>query len=122
MASALCFAAQMFVAERHMQTLPQKSELPLMAVSMLVVAALTSASALGMHAHDLPAAAAGVRALLDDWGAALPAALGGGGAVPAGEAVEATRTLQSLLYTAVFTTDAVLFAELVALQVRPGPA
>ncbi|GBF87729.1 hypothetical protein Rsub_00440 [Raphidocelis subcapitata] len=117
-ASAVLFAAQICSAERQISRLPKRSELPLMAVSMLTVAALCAAAAAAAHAHagDLPAAAAGVRELLSDWRAALPAALGGGGAVPAGEAVEATRTLQQLMYTAVFTTDAVLFAELVALQ------
>jgi hypothetical protein len=121
-ASAICFAAQMFLAERAMQKLPKGSELPLMAVSMLTVAALASGAAAAVHAGDLPAAADGVRQLLSDWQAALPAALGGGAAVPAAEAEEAARTAQQLFYTAVVSTDLVLFVELMALQVggRPG--
>jgi drug/metabolite transporter (DMT)-like permease len=115
-ASAICFAFQMFVAEKHMRALPAKSELPLMAVSMLTVAALTSTAAAAAHAGDLPATVHGLQTLVADWQAALPAALGGGAAVPAAEAAEAARTLQQLLYTAVFSTDLVLFVELVALQ------
>ena len=112
----------MFVAERHMHRLPKDSELPLMAASMISVAALTTAAAAAVHAGDLPAAAAGVRSLFADWGAAGAALLGAGAgaggasAVPPAEAAEALRTLQQLLYTAVVSTDLVLFAELVALR------
>jgi hypothetical protein len=120
--SAVLFAMQITAAEAQMHRLPKRSELPLMAVSMLTVAGLTSAAAAAAHAGDLPAAAAGVRELFNDWGAAATAALGGGGGgAPAGESAEALRTLQQLLWTSVVTTDAVLFAELIALQASlPG--
>jgi drug/metabolite transporter (DMT)-like permease len=119
--SAVLFAMQITAAERQMHRLPKGSELQLMAVSMLTVAGLTTASAAVAHAGDLPAAIAGVHELVGAWGAALGAALGGGapagGGVPAAEAEEAWRTLEQLLWTSVVTTDAVLFAELIALQV-----
>ncbi|KAI8471653.1 MAG: hypothetical protein J3K34DRAFT_520340 [Monoraphidium minutum] len=115
-ASALCFGLQMFLTERHMHNLPKGSELPLMGVSMVTVAALAGAAAVGMHAGDLPSTAAGVGHLFAEWQALLPAALGGGGSAGAAEATEAARTFQQLFYTAVVSTDLVLFAELVALQ------
>lgn len=115
-ASALFFGAQMFVAERHMRALPPKSELPLMGVSMLTVATLAAGAAAAAHSGDLAHVADGLQRLVGAWQAALPAALGGGAAVPAAEAEEAARTLQQLFYTSVMSTDLVLFVELVALQ------
>jgi hypothetical protein len=101
-----------------MRSLPPKSELPLMAVSMLTVALCAAAAAGVAHAHDLGSMFSGLQRLFVDWQAALPAALGGGQvAVPAAEAAEAATTAGQLFYTAVITTDAVLFAELIALQV-----
>lgn len=114
--SAICFAFQMFAAEKHMHDLPKKSELPLMAVSMLTVASLTTAAAAAAHAGDMQAAAAGVQSLISDWQAALPSFLGGGGPVAPAEAAEAARTMQQLLYTSVISTNLVLFVELIALQ------
>jgi drug/metabolite transporter (DMT)-like permease len=118
-ASALFFGAQMFVAERATRRLPPGSELPLMAASLLSVAAIGAAAAAALHADDLPGAAAGLRRLLSDWQDLLPAALGGAGGagLPAAEAAEAARTAQQLLYTAAVSTDLVLLIEIVALQV-----
>ncbi|KAI8465510.1 MAG: hypothetical protein J3K34DRAFT_436810 [Monoraphidium minutum] len=117
-ASALFFAFQIIVSERQMHALPPKSELPLMAVSMLTVACLSAASAAALHVHagDAAAAAAGLEHLFAAWAAAVPEALGGGGAVPPGEAAEAAATAAQLFYTGVVSTDLVLLVELIALQ------
>lgn len=119
--SALLFAAQITAAEEQMHALPKKSELPLMAVSMTTVAALTAGAAFITHAQagDLPAAGERLAALVSDWAAGAGALLGlsSGGAVPPAEAAEAALTAQQLFWTGVVTTDAVLFAELIALQV-----
>jgi drug/metabolite transporter (DMT)-like permease len=87
-----------------------------MAVSMLTVAALSSAAVAAAHAGDLPAAGRAVGGLLHDWRAALPAALGGGAPVDPAAAAEAATTLQQLFYTAFVSTDLLLFVELLALQ------
>jgi hypothetical protein len=116
-----------------MRSLPAKSELPLMAVAMTTVAALSGAAAVGIHLHagDFHQVASGLSDLLRDWRDALPAALGGGGgadpSVPPEQLAEAVRTAKALVYTAVVSTDVVLLIELFALQdvssteVRRGP-
>ena len=125
--SAVLFAAQITAAEHQMRTLPKGSELALMAVSTLTVAALTAATAAAMHAGDLPAAGAKLGMLFAGWHDAVASALGlaaaagadGASAAAASSTTAAAASVvvaQQLFYTAVVTTDLVLLAELFALQ------
>jgi drug/metabolite transporter (DMT)-like permease len=96
LASAVCFAVQIFRTEARTKTVPEDRVLPLLAVIVAVVAGITCGAAVARDPTALPrlaaAGPAGVRAALVtvDWG--------------------------PVLWTGFMSTDAVLLLELVALR------
>jgi drug/metabolite transporter (DMT)-like permease len=102
--SALFFAVQLFRTEHISRELPEGSALPLMAVSMAVVAGLSTAGAAAVHWEDAAATAASLQHMV------LAAGSGAAGSEGAG------KSLLELLYTSLCSTDLALFLELMALQ------
>ena len=102
--SALFFAAQLFRTEQVSREVPEGSALPLMAVSMGVVAAVSTAGAAAVHWEDAAATIGSLQHLV------VAAVSGAAGSEQAG------KPFWELLYTSLCSTDLALFLELMALQ------